>query len=318
MNEFSKAEENNASFLKRFYIYQKERFPFISHGILVASFTFSAIAYSLMCRGENEFVSWKNYTVAVFTTFTLFLLVRIFDEFKDAKDDAAFRKELPVPRGLMKLKELLWIGIAVAILQITVNALFFPKILIIYGIIIIYLSLMGKEFFIPKWLKKHQFWYITSHMFIIPLIDIFASGMDWMYQDLAAPFGLLFFFAVSYMNGIVLEIGRKIKIQEDEKEGVLSYTKQLGTKKAIYVWMAVLFTTLIFSILAAFYAKQAFESYLVLGTAFILCLTPGILFLQKQSRKKAKFIEYASGLWAIVMYLALGGIPMLLKMFGVS
>ncbi|MFN5417104.1 MAG: UbiA family prenyltransferase [Flavobacteriia bacterium] len=318
MNEFSKPEENNASFLKRFYIYQKERFPFISHGLLVASFTFSAIAYSLMCRGESEFVSWKNYAVAVFTTFTLFLLVRIFDEFKDAQDDAAYRRELPVPRGVMKLRELMWIGIIVAILQITVNALFFPKLLIIYAIIIVYLSLMGKEFFIPEWLKKHQFWYITSHMFIIPLIDIFASGMDWMYQGLAAPIGLIFFFCVSYMNGIVLEIGRKIKIEGDEKEGVLTYTKQLGSKKAIYTWILVLFLTLVLSLFAAYYANQSTESYFVLGSAFLICVTPGILFLKQESAKKAKFIEYASGLWAIVMYLALGGIPMLLKMFGVS
>ncbi len=45
-------------------------------------------------------------------------------------------------------------------------------------------------------------------MFIIPLIDIYASGLDWFLAGVPPPRGLLFFFAVSYMNGIVLEIGR--------------------------------------------------------------------------------------------------------------
>ncbi|MGV3632571.1 MAG: UbiA family prenyltransferase [Bacteroidota bacterium] len=310
-NEYSKPEENSASFVKRFYIYQKERFPFLAHGILVASFTFSAIAYSLICRGETHFVDWKNYAVAAFTTITLFFLVRIFDEFKDAKDDAAYRKELPVPRGLISLKELFWIGVVVVIAQITVNLIFFPKLLLIYGIAVLYLSLMGKEFFIPEWLKKHQFWYVTSHMFIIPLIDIYASGFDWLYEGVSAPRGLLFFFCVSYMNGIVLEIGRKIKISADEKNGVLTYSSLFGAKKAAWIWIGILLVTLGFSIAASVFAGQTLVSHLVLGGFFVLCATPAFLFLGKSTRKNAKFIEYSSALWTILMYLSLGGWPML-------
>ncbi len=313
-NEHSKPEENSASFLKRFYIYQKERFPFLAHGVLVASFTFSAIAYSLICRGETHFVHWKNYAVAAFTTVTLFFLVRIFDEFKDAKDDAAYRKELPVPRGLISLRELFWIGVVVVIAQITVNLIFFPKLLIMYGIVVAYLSLMGKEFFIPEWLKKHQFWYVTSHMFIIPLIDIYASGFDWLYEGLAAPKGLIFFFCVSYMNGIVLEIGRKIKISEDEKTGVLTYSSLFGAKKATLLWLVILLVTLAFSIAASVFAGQGLIAHLVLGGFFLLCALPALFFLGKPNRKGAKFIEYASALWTILMYLSLGGWPMLREM----
>lgn len=313
-NEYSKPEENSAPFLKRFYIYQKERFPFLAHGVLVASFTFSAIAYSLICRGETDFVHWKNYAVAAFTTITLFFLVRIFDEFKDAEDDAAYRKELPVPRGLISLKELFWIGVVVVIAQIIVNLLFFPKLLLIYGIVILYLSLMGKEFFIPEWLKKHQFWYVTSHMFIIPLIDIYASGFDWLYEGVSAPKGLIFFFCVSYMNGIVLEIGRKIKVNEDEKTGVLTYSSLFGAKKAALLWIGILFLTLGFSIAASVFAGLGLVSYLVLGGFFLVCALPAFLFLGEQTRKRAKMIEYSSALWTILMYLSLGGWPMLREM----
>ena len=186
-NKYSKPHENNASFLHRFYLYQKERFPFLGHGLLVASFSFSAISYSRICRGAEGFVSSKTFLTGIFITITLFLLVRIFDECKDAEDDAKYRSELPVPRGLVSLRELALIAIIIVILQVSVNLFFFPKMLIIYLAVIAYLLLMGKEFFVSRWLKKHQFWYVTSHMFIIPLINMYASGLDWKVEGAHPP-----------------------------------------------------------------------------------------------------------------------------------
>ncbi|MFI5150032.1 MAG: UbiA family prenyltransferase [Bacteroidia bacterium] len=313
-NEFSLEEDNNASLLKRLYLYQKERFPLIGHGMLVASFSFSAIAYSRICRGAPGFVSLRTYLTGIFTTVTLFLLVRIFDEFKDRKEDALYRKHLPVPRGLVSLKELLIIGILLVIAQVTVNLLFFPKMLMIYTAIIAYLSLMGVEFFVPEWLKKHQFWYVTSHMFIIPLIDIYASGLDWLLEGAGPAAGLAFFFAVSYMNGIVLEIGRKIRTPEQEAAGVLTYSSLLGPVKAIYMWIGVLLITLAVSVAATRFAGYGYSAAVILVTAFLICMSVGVSFLKKQTPALSKSIEVLSAVWTITMYLTLGGIPMLIKL----
>jgi 4-hydroxybenzoate polyprenyltransferase len=310
-NEFSIKEDNEASLFKRFNIYQKERFPLMGHGILVASFSFSAISYSRICRGAAGFVDWDIFFIGIFTTVSLFLLVRIFDEFKDAEDDARYRKNLPVPRGVVKLRELMILGILVAALQIIINLIFLPKMLIIYFIVIGYLLLMGKEFFVAEWLKKHQFWYITSHMLIIPLVDVYASGLDWLLEGVSAPIGLIFFFAVSFMNGIVLEIGRKIRIPEKEANGVLTYTSMLGTAKAVWLWLGVLFITLALSIAAANYAGYGKMALIILGTIFVVCAIPAFLFLKNNSEKLSKTIEYASAFWTIAMYLTLGGVPML-------
>lgn len=65
-NEFSIPEQNKASVWKRFYIYQKERFPLLGHGLLVATFSFSAIAYSRICRGQTGFVNWNTYLIGIF------------------------------------------------------------------------------------------------------------------------------------------------------------------------------------------------------------------------------------------------------------
>lgn len=313
-NQYSIPSENNASFAKRFYIYQKERFPFLGHGLLVCAFSFSAIAYSRICRGVQGFVNTRTFLLGIFTTITLFLLLRIFDEFKDAEDDAAYRKELPVPRGLVSLKELKIVGIVVVILQIVVNAVFFPKMLFLYFVVIAYLLLMGKEFFISDWLKRKPFFYVVSHMFIIPLVDIYASGLDWFLNNATAPIGLLFFFMVSYMNGVVLEIGRKIKAPDAEAVGVLSYSHMLGTAKATYLWLVVLFVTLILSVAAAHYAGYGLMAFYFLASAFLFCATPAFIFLKNKSTKISKAIEISSAIWTIAMYLILGGIPMIQKL----
>jgi len=314
LNEFSIKEENEASFFKRLYIYQKERFPILGHGVLVAAFSFSAISYSRICRHQEGFVSWDVYLLGIFTTITLFMLVRILDEFKDAEDDAAYRKSLPVPRGLISFKELRIMGFIIFALQLIVNAWFFPKMFQIYFVVIIYLSLMTKEFYVAEWLKKHQFWYITSHMFIIPLIDIYASGLDWLLEGADAPKGLLFFFAVSYMNGIVLEIGRKIRVPEKEAEGVKTYSSMLGTNRSVFLYIFILFTTLLLSIAAAWFAGYGTQAFVILGTVFALCSIPAFLFLSKKTEGLSKGIELSAAVWTIAMYLTLGGIPMLEKL----
>jgi len=314
-NAFSKPQENNSSFISRFYIYQKERFPFLGHGLLVSSFSFSAISYSRICRGAAGFVGLKTFFTGIFITITLFFLVRIFDEFKDAKDDAMYRSELPVPRGLVSLRELAIIAIVIAILQIGVNLFFFPQMLVVYFIVIGYLLLMGKEFFVSAWLKKHQFWYVTSHMFIIPLVDMYASGLDWKLACVQPAKGLLFFFAVSYMNGIVLEIGRKIRSPELEVKGVLTYSGMLGPNKAALLWILVLAFTLALSIAASVFAGYGMAAFIVLGCVFLLCSLPAFIYFNRKSKSVSKAIEYASALWTIAMYLTLGGGPMISNLF---
>lgn len=315
VNEYSNATENNSSFLKRSYIYQKERFPLAGHGMLITAFSFSAISYSRICRGLSDFVSIDIFLPGIFMTISLFLLLRISDEYKDAEDDAKFRKHLPIPRGLISFRELKITAIIAFITQLCVITYFFPAMWGIYAVVIIYLLLMGKEFFIAKWLKKHQFWYVISHMLIVPLIDVFASGLDWKLAGVNPPTGLLFFFAVSFMNGIVLEIGRKIRTAEEEQEGVLTYSSLLGPTTSAILWVTVLTSTLILSLQAAAYANLGTISNYLLITFFIISSLPAILFIKIKNKKLAKSIEITSGLWTIAMYLTLGGIPMLRGIF---
>lgn len=296
------------------YQYQKERFPVVLNGIAVLTFTFSAISFSRICRGAEGFVPLSTFLIGCFATFTLFLLVRIFDEFKDRIDDAQFRTYLPVPRGLVTLNELKVIGLVIGVLQITSIAIFQFDMLPLYLLVIGYLCLMGVEFFVPTYLKKHQILYITSHMVIIPLLDVYSSGLDWRLEETSPHYGLIFFFAVSFMNGLVVEFGRKLKAPEDEEIGVVSYTKLWGTKQATVIWMLSILITLVFATLAGFVAGFGITLMLVLIVLAGICFIPGILFLKNPSKKMAKRVEMMSGIWTILMYLSLGGIPMIVNL----
>lgn len=304
-------EQNNFPFAKRFIIYQKERFPFFAHGLMIAAFTFSAVSYSRICREQEGFIHWADFLIGIFATITLFFLVRIFDEFKDKEDDAKYRTYLPVPRGLISLKELKVIGWVVGLAQITVITVFQLEMLYLYIIVLAYLLLMGLEFFVPEWLKKRQMIYITSHMVIIPLIDIYSSGLDWLLDGAEPHWGLAWFFAVSYMNGLVLEFGRKIRTPDTEEEGVISYTGMYGTRGGTAIWMALMLVTMALAMGASHYAGYGWLAYAVFGLCFILCSLPGWLFLKDATVKRSKYIEYVSAGWTTLMYLSLGGVPML-------
>jgi len=305
------------SLIFRFFKYQKERFPFLLYLLIISVFSFSAISYSLLSRQVQQFITLDSFALCVFNAIIVFFLLRVSDEFKDQEDDSKFRTYLPVPRGLISLHELRWIGLCTIVLQFIVTAFYEPKVLILLFGVYSYLFLMYNEFFVKTWLKKHQFWYVVSHMMIIPIVDVFASGFDWFLKGESAPLGMLLFFAVSFFNGLTLEIGRKIKSPENEEIGVLSYTHQVGTFGAIYLWMAMLLVTFLLSCYACYYVNHPFFYYIILLFVFLLALIPAFLFLKRPNQKSAKGIEYLSSLWTLNMYLIIGGFPMLTQMFQV-
>ncbi len=304
--------KNNSSFIKRFIQYQKERFPFLQHGLLITVFTFSAASYSHMCRGESGFIPLSHFVIGAITAILFFFLLRICDEFKDFKDDSTYRPYRAVPRGLISLKELASIGVIVVCIQIMLNALFMPKMLIPFTIVILYMTIMTKEFFIPTWLKKHPMTYMASHMVIMPLIDGYTTGLDWLFASNKPPQGVEIFLIVSFFNGIVIEVGRKIRAPLKEETGVETYSALYGPIKATLFWflcLAITFSTALWA--CAYIGFIKIGLILLLGTLSV-CLIPGLLFIKTQKHIYAKHIETAAGIWTIGMYLIVGATPMIM------
>lgn len=296
--------------MSRWIAYQRERFPLAGHAPLVAAFSGSAVCFSSVLRGHLAFPPLRVLIVAFVTSLLFFLQLRIADEFKDCEKDARFRPYRPVPRGLVKLSELVWIAAGAAIVQLVLALWLNPALVWLLLLAWAYLTLMTREFFVRRWLEAHPIVYMTSHMFIVPLVDLYATACDWTTAGLGdPPPGLLWFLIVSYMNGIVLEIGRKTRVAADEEPGVETYSALWGSGRAIATWLGAVLLT----------GGAAWEASARIGTEvptaallvmlFGVCFAVALHFLRTPTPGTGKTVEAMAGIWTVLMYLGLGAAP---------
>ena len=299
--------------MNRWWIYQKERFPLAAHGPLIAAFSASAVSYSVLLRGVDARPALLSFLVAFPASLGSFLLLRVADEFKDAEEDARFRPYRPVPRGLVKLRELGWLGAGVALLQLALASRIGWPLVGLLAVTWAYFGLMTEEFFARKWLKARPVVYLFSHMLIMPLVDWFATGCDWVHSGGRMPAGLFWFLAASFCNGVVIELGRKIRAPEQEEAGVETYTFLWGRPVAVGSWLLAMAATFACGLVAAQRIAFLPQFALALGTLWLVALGLGLAFLRNVRGKLAKRIELYSGVWTLALYLTLGVVPLCLR-----
>ncbi|HRE83194.1 MAG TPA: UbiA family prenyltransferase [Opitutaceae bacterium] len=300
--------------MKRWWIYQRERFPLVAHGPLILAFSASAVSYSALLRGSGaQRPALISFIVAFIVSLGSFLLLRIADEFKDQEEDANYRPYRPVPRGLVKLSELAWIGVGVGALQLVLAVQIGWPLVGLLAVTWIYFALMSREFFVRDWLKKRPVIYLFSHMAIMPLVDWFATGCDWVHASGEMPPGLFWFLAASFFNGIVIELGRKIRAPGDEERGVETYSFLWGRRVAVASWLSAMAATLACAGIAAQRIAFAIPLLSTLGACLVAATVLSLFFLRTPQRKTAKGIEALSGVWTLALYLTLGVIPLWLK-----
>jgi len=299
----------------RWWIYQKERFPVFAHGPLIMAFSLSAMSYSALLRGA-EALRPAAALVAFVTAFLFFLQLRIADEFKDAEEDARFRPYRPVPRGLVTLRELGRVGVGAAAVQLAGSLWLRPQLAVLLVMAWGYLALMSKEFFVRRWLKQRPLAYMLSHMVVMPIFDIYATACDWLAAGSPAPAGIGWFLAASYTNGIVVEIGRKIRVPEDEEEGVETYSFLWGIPRALVAWLAAMVLTALSAWRGAMLIGFATPVAGLLAVLLLAAACLALSFARSSRTGRGKQIENFSGIWTVSMYLGLGVVPLLIRALG--
>ena len=286
---------------------------------LIAAFTFASVAYSRLARrhagwpGTDGFIPWPLFLTGVFTSLTFFFVLRVLDEHKDADADRRFRPELPVPRGLISLAELRRIGGAALVVALALNAWLAPVLLIPCGLAAAWAALMTREFFVRDWLRAHLGAYLVTHMLVMPMIDAYTTGLDWLAGHHEPPGGLPWFLALTFVNGTLVEIGRKLRSPDAEREGVDTYTKAWGTVAAPVLWITLLAVAALLAWRAAWDTGARAPTALVVAPAAFLLALPAASFVLTRRNTHARACEAASGLWAIVTYLTLGAGPFLAR-----
>jgi 4-hydroxybenzoate polyprenyltransferase len=296
--------------MNRWWVYQRERFPVFAHGPLIAAFSLSAVSFSRLLRGQVSVPAGRAALVAFATALLFILQLRIADEFKDFEEDCKYRPYRAVPRGLVTLRELGCVGVGAAAIQAGLAVWLDPSLLQLLAVVWLYLALMSKEFFVGEWLKRHHVAYLISHMAILPLVDLYATACDWWVAGDVVPHGLIWFLIVSYFNGIVIEVGRKIRAPQDEEVGVNTYTALWGQPVAVGVWFGAMLSTAACATAAAVRIDWVVPMTTVLGLLLVVAAWLAGQFLRRPAMKSAKAIEMFSGVWTLLMYLTLGAVPL--------
>lgn len=305
------ANESEFGLHQRLWAYQSERFPLASHGLLVAVVAASGVGYSAALRGATELPGPPVWLTAFLVAFGFFYQLRVADEYKDLADDTRYRPYRPVPRGLVSLRELATLAGIVAVVQIILTVWLSPLLLVALFSVWAFMLLMRYEFFVSTWLKGHAVAYVLSHMVILPLIFVYVTGCDWIMVAETPGWELLWFLALGYFNGLVFEIGRKVRAPSDEETGVETYSKLWGLRRAIVAWAAAITLAGICATVAA----GALGAPLATGIAAAAGVTGaaaiGARLLIAPTTARAKAVENYSALWMLAIYVVVGIVPAL-------
>ena len=330
--------------IKNFKIYLNERFPLGKNSLFVLIFTLSGYIYagllynskiikSILSKEVNRVpllwnkeinkvpIIWYKLLPLFIIIFMFFFQLRITDEFKDYEEDLKYRPYRPVQRGIISLKALGKIGIATIIVQIILAHVINPKLIYFMLLVWIYMFLMTKEFFIKNWLTERILIYALSHVVIMIFITlVIVKGTGYILQDhfletlylLLEKYeknifiGLIPLFALNYLNGIVLEIGRKTRKANEEEYGVQTYSKLWGRKKSVFI-LCILYA--IEYILVLLGLSNMYKEFFLTGTLILtITLVISIYFMIKFLKKDltGKIPENISGIWILISSMNMG------------
>lgn len=297
----------------RMWTYQRERFPLAAYVPLIGVSAMSAAAYSAAARGRPGLPPWPVILVGVATALVFFFLLRVADEQKDAQVDRLYRPELPVPRGLVSLAELRRMGAVLALAAALANAAVATRLLLALFPAVLWAGLMAREFFVAEWLRARPAAYLLSHMVVMPLLFTYLTGLDWLAAGADPPRALPLFLGLAFLNGILVEIGRKIRAPEAERPGVETYTATWGLRAAPAAWLAALVLAAVLGAAAA--RPTGAGGFVAVGLLVLVpaAAFPALAFLRRPTSAHAKRIEAASGVWTLASYLLLGFAPLLAR-----
>jgi 4-hydroxybenzoate polyprenyltransferase len=299
--------------LARLWIYQSERFPLKKTVPLLLVFSAASICVSARLA-DRPLPEWPAFVVGFVLAMALFFQMRVCDEFKDAEDDRRYRPERPIPRGLVSPAEVLGLGLLTLPLAVVAAWAWSPPVLWCLLLVWVWLAAMTAEFGVPAWLKARPVLYLVSHMAIMPLIDLLLTSIEWQPAGGAAA-ELWLFLTLSFVNGCVLEIGRKLWSPENEIDGVDSYSGLWGYRRAATLWLGCVALSLVFLVATGFATGVG---WLTLGVGVAAVLPCGLAarsYMRAPSPKAQERMDTVAGLWVFFCYATAGFLPFLVGGF---
>ncbi len=285
------------NFFKKWYTYQKERFPILIYGSYVLAIVIAVFCYCSYLV-QNKYTINNLIIIPMFiVAFLQFLMVRIVDEFKDYEEDCKYRPYRPVPRGLIKLSELKVLFVICLSLQYIITIVINPRSLIYLLLLWLFFVVMSKGFFIKKFLDKHILAEVMLDELLMPILVLYLSSFAF-FINIKAMWKILI---LSYIISWIVEVARKVRCKDDEEKGVKTYTQVFGINKAM------LLLSLLETVLAIIHGAILGKEYIILVIAlYIISNIVNLLFAIKKNKKMAKITELTANMYILFCYLSIG------------
>ncbi len=294
------------------WTYQKERFPLAKTVPLLAVFSAASICVSAEMAGRH-LPGWGAFAAGFAVAMLLFFQMRVCDEWKDLEDDRRLRPDRPIPRGLISLRAVLSLGLASLPLTAFAAWAWHPPLLWPLALVWLWLAAMTAEFGVADWLKARPVLYLISHMAIMPLIDLLLTAMEWLPAGGPA-FWLWLFLALSFVNGCVLEIGRKLWAPESEIAGVDSYSGLWGPRKGAAIWAGAVLASWALLVGVGAVTGALWVALGIGGAGVLFCLRAAMAYAAAPSIAAQKRLDTLAGLWVFLCYALAGFAPMVTRM----
>lgn len=295
---------------QRIWRYQATRFPLAKTVPLLVVFSAASITISAVLSDRAIPDVWA-YLTGFCLVFLLFLQLRVADEVKDAEDDRLYRPERPIPRGIVTLRLIVTIGVVTLPVTAMIALVYGAGLIWLLLLVWLWLTAMTLEFGLPAWLKARPVLYLLSHMAIMPLIDFMLTGIEWLPHGGPHP-ALWLFIALSFANGCVLEVGRKLWAPESERHGVETYSSLWGPQNAAYIWLVFLGLSTAL-LMGVGMATDDLLYFAVVGLpGAILAAKYALDYGANPTPEAQSKMDTIAGLWVFLCYATAGFVPLIL------
>ncbi len=222
-------------FSSRVSIYFKEMFPILVYLPYVIAL-YLCLNFASQAIAKSDIIIDIYGVVGMVSALAMMLLMRTFDDLKDVEIDKDLFPERAIPRGDVKVADIVALCITSFIILLIANLFFAPKTLIPFTIMIVYALLTYKWFFAEAIHRKNLFLTMLTHQPVPLFINYY------LIQTALNSGGLKHNFTFSHLLLLLMftlpvtawETGRKTRSPDKETDYV-TFSKIFGPRNSALI-----------------------------------------------------------------------------------
>lgn len=285
----------------RFKAWMDERFPLKNSILSIMVYLSTALVARAAATPEGAVALKFTDLIGCGVMFSLFLLLRVFDEHKDYELDLSNHPQRVLSRGLITLDHLKVVGAAAVLLQVLWSMLLDGGIggaSQAWLVMFVWICLMGAEFFCGEWLEKRLTLYAFSHMLVMFLIGWWAAQMA--SQGVTLGFLLAMHLLMLFVGGFSFEITRKTRGPDEERDTVDSYSRIFGVQGAANIVMALISALALIQAVVIVYLAGMHWSLAIVAVAWGVTAKQVVCFMRAPSLAMREKNEAMVGLLMVL------------------